>query len=121
MTEKQVGLVGDHLKKARERLLVSQEELAAALGVQQQAIARWEAGKVDPASLVVRRLADALEVSTDYLLGRSDSSGESAELEALTPEMRKLVWLVGRGLTLEAIALLAGIGQRAHDTDVSGS
>lgn len=115
MTEK-TGLRGDRLRKARERIHFSQEELAAAIGAQQQAILRWEKEEVDPKSATLKQLALALEVSTDYLLGLSDVPGGTPEVEELTPQLRKLIWLVKRGATLEAIEMLAGLAKQSNQT-----
>ena len=47
---------------------LSQQDLAARLGVSRQAISRWETGAVQPLADSVKSLAQVFQVSTDYLL-----------------------------------------------------
>lgn len=47
---------------------LSQQDLADRLGVSRQAISRWETGAVQPLADSVKSLAQAFQVSTDYLL-----------------------------------------------------
>ena len=51
---------------------LSQSDLAARAGLQQVAISFFETGRRSPSLGNLKRLADALEVTTDYLMGRSD-------------------------------------------------
>lgn len=112
LMDKTAGLSGDRLRRARERINFSQEELAAALGTQQQAIQRWEKERVEPSSVTLKQMADVLRVTTDYLLGLSDEPSSHREFEELTPQMRKLVVLVERGLTIDAIEVLTGLAKQ---------
>lgn len=50
----------------------SQLELAGKCGLQSTAISHFETGSRSPSFDNLKRLADALTVSSDYLLGRSD-------------------------------------------------
>jgi len=65
------------LYDAREIRGLTQAELAKASGLQPSAISHFEAGTRKPSFDNLRRLANALEVPTDYLIGRTD------ELEAV--------------------------------------
>ena len=68
---------GDRLKAARKRLRLSQRELAKQIGITATDIYRLERGLVkDPHSSRVVELAQALGVSTDYLLGLTDEDEE---------------------------------------------
>lgn len=68
----------DRLRIARERRGLNQAELAKRAGLQGSAISHFETGGRKPSFDNLRRLADALEVTTDYLLGRvSDFSALS--------------------------------------------
>jgi len=60
------------LRKAREQKDLSQGELAERARFQPSAISHFETGRRSPSFENLRRLADALDVSTDYLLGRED-------------------------------------------------
>ena len=72
-------LFAERLKYARERLRkLSQAELAERSGLQAAAVSHFETGQRKPSFDNLRRLADALEVTTDYLLGRADAPKMSA-------------------------------------------
>jgi len=62
----------DRLKKARELRGYSQDELAKRARMPPSSIAHFETGR-KPSFDSLRRLANALEITTDYLLGRVDS------------------------------------------------
>lgn len=68
----------DRLKAARELRKVSQGELATRAGLPPTSISHFEAGSRKPSFDNLRRLAKALEVTTDFLLGLSDEPEMSA-------------------------------------------
>jgi transcriptional regulator with XRE-family HTH domain len=73
---------GEMLRKAREEKGLTQAEFAQRAGFQPSAIAHFEAGRRSPSLDNLRRLADALSVTIDYLLGREPeprSAGPAAE------------------------------------------
>ena len=63
------------LKELREEKQLSQLEVANAIATSQRNIGRWETGANEPSSSFVIKLANYFEVSTDYLLGRSNELG----------------------------------------------
>ena len=69
-----------NLSRERKTRGLSQEELAARLGVSRQAVSKWETGETTPDLTRLLALADALELSLDALCGRetADSVGASA-------------------------------------------
>ena len=72
----------DLLRQARESQNLSQTDLAEKTGLQPSAVSHFETGKRAPSFENLKRLADALSVSVDYLLGRTDrpvSSGPVVE------------------------------------------
>ena len=56
------------IKQARERLGMTQEQLAKALGVTQGAVSQWEMGITHPGFESLRKLAAALGVTVDELI-----------------------------------------------------
>lgn len=60
----------ERLRTAREFRKLSQGELALRAGLQASAVSHFETGTRKPSFDNLKRLADALKVSTDYLLGR---------------------------------------------------
>lgn len=61
----------DRLRQARERRELNQIQLAERAGLQPSAVSHFETGGRKPSFDNLRRLADALNVTTDYLLGRT--------------------------------------------------
>lgn len=60
------------LKAAMALRLLNQAELAKLAGLRASAISHFVTGTRRPSFANLRRLADALDVTTDYLLGRVD-------------------------------------------------
>lgn len=50
----------------------SQARLAAALSISQQTVSDYEHGKTNPDEATMVKIADLLNVSVDYLLGRTE-------------------------------------------------
>jgi transcriptional regulator with XRE-family HTH domain len=61
---------GERLRHTRESKGLSQSELAHKAGFQPSAIAHFESERRSPSFENLRRLADALAVTIDFLLGR---------------------------------------------------
>lgn len=83
----------ERLRKARELRQWSQSDLAGRAGLPPSSIAHFETGSRKPSFDTLRRLANALEVTTDYLLGRVD---EPSLAEAGDPLFRDVGKLAGR-------------------------
>lgn len=58
-----------HIKEAREYAGYSQKELAQIIGVAQNTFHGYESGKHDPKSDLLIKIANACNVSVDFLLG----------------------------------------------------
>jgi transcriptional regulator with XRE-family HTH domain len=63
---------GQRIAKAREAAGLTQAEVAERMGVTQPVVAYWEREPVALRAEQLAALADALGVSADFLLGRSD-------------------------------------------------
>jgi transcriptional regulator with XRE-family HTH domain len=61
------------LKLAREMRKLSQEQLAAKSGLVGSAISHFETNSRKPSFDNLAKLVDALDVTADYLMGRTDS------------------------------------------------
>ena len=64
------------LRAARKAKGLSQEQLAAALGLTRAAVQGWEAGRCEPEFRKIVPLSRLLGVSIDYLLAGEDGKGE---------------------------------------------
>lgn len=104
----------NRLKAARELREWSQSYLASKAGMPPSSIAHFEAGSRKPSFDTLRRLANALEVTTDYLLGRVDDPGLA---EAGDPLFRDIGKLTGgdRELAKDFLRMLAERNRLKND------
>lgn len=65
--------LAERLKELRKEKNLRQEHLAVALDIGMATYCRYEQGKREPTASVLCRMADYYDVTTDYLLGRSDA------------------------------------------------
>ncbi|MBR4032577.1 MAG: helix-turn-helix transcriptional regulator [Clostridia bacterium] len=73
MTKPKKIFDGKSLKRFRAEKKLSQADVADTLGILPQAYYRYECNKATPSADVIMKIADAFGVTTDYLLGRSDT------------------------------------------------
>ena len=79
------------LRYAREELRkISQGKLAEMTGFQPAAVSHFETGSRKPSFDNLKRLADALDVTTDFLLGRVDNPEEIKEADQLYRDIKNL-------------------------------
>lgn len=85
------------LRAAREHRRLTQGQLAERAGFQASAISHFETGARRPSFENLKKLADALDVTIDYLLGRTDelkgvATGDTLHrhIDALTAEDQDL-------------------------------
>ena len=83
-------LFQERLKAARELRKWNQGELAEKASMPSSSIAHFESGSRKPSFDTLRRLANALEVTTDYLLGRVDVPTLSQAADPLFRDVSKL-------------------------------
>lgn len=62
------------IRELRERLGISQSELARRMGVKHTSVIQWETGKTMPTADKLPRLASILEVTIDELYGDHGAS-----------------------------------------------
>ena len=96
----------ERLKSARELRKWNQSDLAGRAKMPPSSIAHFESGSRKPSFDTLRRLANALEVTTDYLLGRAD---DPSVAEAADPLFRDVSKLTGndRELAKDFLRMLA--------------
>ncbi len=74
------------LKELRYECGLTQKEVSDAVGSTQSNLGKWENNKIQPAADMVVKLADFFQVSTDYLLGRTDDFG-NVSVQTATPAL----------------------------------
>ena len=66
-------MLNENIKLLRQAKGLSQVELSKALGVTKQCVSNWENDNVAPSVEMLVKIADYFRVTTDYLLGRTQT------------------------------------------------
>ena len=74
---------GKRLSEVRKSKGLSQEEVAKHLGTKAPVIGRYERGEMKPSIETATKLADFLEVSLDYLVGKTDTELDTKTLQRI--------------------------------------
>lgn len=90
--------LGARIRSLREEKSISQLELAKILNIGNTTLSQYESDKRIPSDTVKKKIADYFNVSTDYLLGRSNirnpyikkDSSETDEVDELEQEFEEL-------------------------------
>ena len=100
----------NRIKELRKEHKITQEKLAAILGISRSAIAMYETEKCDLSNDILIACASFFDVSTDYLLGQSDikkaPSYEDAGRSAEEAELLKLFRAAPEALQDAALRVL---------------
>lgn len=101
-----------HLKELRNKKGLSMTDVARALGVSRQAYSYYENNLRSPDPAMVKALAEFFDVSTDYILGRSEPENKrllndpdvmeiAALYEKLPNDKKELVLAMARAMVNE--------------------
>lgn len=71
--------LGNRIKYLREKWNISQKDFAKKIGVSNTVLSRYESGDRKPDYDILQTIADYFEVSTDYLLGRTNAPEPSTK------------------------------------------
>lgn len=82
----------NRIKELRTNKNMTQSELGKIVNVQKSAISKYEKNRAEPSMDILRKLANYFNVTTDYLLGRTDDptppdSAASRPSSASEPEL----------------------------------
>ncbi|MGN0486085.1 MAG: helix-turn-helix domain-containing protein [Acutalibacteraceae bacterium] len=92
----------NRIRALREDRDLRQIDVSSVTGIDQKTLSNYETGKTNPDSFAIIKLADFFDVSTDYLLGRSNNKKQSvdfliskveklqAELEEIKKDIKRL-------------------------------
>lgn len=89
--------LGDNMMLLRKKKGFSQAELGKLIGTSGDVVGRYERGDISPSIEVVAKIADALEVSIDYLIGKTkmaldaDALRRLEDIASLSEENKKFV------------------------------
>lgn len=93
--------IGEKIKQARKVKGISQETLAAKMGLSVQAVSKWECDLSCPDIGLLPQIADFLEVSLDYLLREEQNnmpSNKSLLTDLPDDDVLRIVQCVGQRL-----------------------
>lgn len=90
MTGEKIDIFQKRLQAARELRKLTQGQLATAAGLPSSSVSHFESGARKPSFDNLKRLAGALAVTTDYLLGRADDPDASGTAGRLHRDQHKL-------------------------------
>lgn len=112
--------LGKSILELRRKKNVTQEDLAAELGVTAAAVSKWENGYTLPDILMLCALADYFEVSTDELLGRN-TVHKQALVVAENEELGKKIVALAQKYNIRTCAVFtdyeAGLAFEAEHKD----
>lgn len=91
-------MFSERIKKLRDEKNISQIDLAEYLGISQQALSKWENNKTEPDNDSLIKIAQYFNVSTDYLLGNSESRNN---LQPYESELEKVLFSKAKELSDE--------------------
>jgi len=75
--------LGEHLMILRKKKGFSQGELGKKIGTSGDIVGRYERNVITPSIEVIIKIADTLEVSIDYLVGKTDFELDKTVLERI--------------------------------------
>lgn len=107
-----------HIKEARESAGYSQKELAQIIGVAQNTFHGYESGKHDPKSDLLIKIANACNVSVDYLLGVKENSEKNSPGTAEAAPGEDRITMEESNRLLAALGLIKE-GQDLSDDDLA--
>ena len=74
-------MLPERLKSLRKKAGLTQKQIAEKLQVGQNSYSNWEKGKRTPIQPTIEKLAEILNTSTDYLLGKTDIPDLDLEID----------------------------------------
>ena len=83
----------NNIKKIRIKRKITQVDLARVINVKQETISAYESGKAQPSCEALIKIADYLNTSCDYLLGRieDDSPLTGYNIKSMNPKTYKMI------------------------------
>lgn len=108
-------MFSERIRGLRKSKKLTQEQLAALVGVERSTIGKWESTSIIPSSDMLIELSDFFNVSIDYLLGNTDNPANN-KIHRI-----KVYGSVPAGIPLEAIENIIGWEEISMDLVRDGS
>lgn len=109
--------IGQRILHLRKQQKMTQEELAFKIGTSQRQVSFYETGKNEPTANVLNLLADALNTTSDYLIGRTGIPDRalrgSGDLDELELEAIRVIRSLASGERTKAIKVLQALVSEA--------
>lgn len=74
---------GERIRALRQQRGLNQEQLAELANLNRVTVAKYESGRVEPGAQALARIADAMDVTVDEILGRQESETKQEDLDVL--------------------------------------
>lgn len=84
-------MIGDRIKEERIIRNITQQELGKLLGVSPSTIGMYEQNRRQPDGDTIVKLSEFFDVSTDYLLGRTDVKNQSEKISNAVEDDPELI------------------------------
>ena len=94
-------MFGEKLKELRKTKNLTQTDIAKMFNVTDATVSTWEVGKAQPSFDILIELAKYFNVSTDYLLGITDS--DKPKIEKLRQTLLEAGIMVGTDLSYDEL------------------
>ena len=99
MGDMELQIFADRLKELRQKLNITQKEFAEKIGITAAALSSYENNIKNPSIAVAKRIAEAFNVSIDWLCGLSDKISYTNEI-ATYGDIIRLFLKLEKNLTL---------------------
>lgn len=73
-------MTGRILRELRENKNITQAQMAEVLEIDRSTYTKYESGKSNPDSTMLKKIADFFHVSVDYLLGRTNDAEKKKDI-----------------------------------------
>lgn len=84
------GTIGQNIEAIRKKLGLTQEQLADKIGIAQALVSKYEIGRLQISAEMIIRFAQALQVSTDQILGFNGEPVENSNSLKLMRRLREI-------------------------------
>lgn len=85
-------MLNKRLEELRKKMKMTKKEVAGLLNIDQSTYGKYELGKREPDSEMLKKLADIFNTSVDYILGRTEKYNPADEISSAVKEDPELAY-----------------------------